>query len=93
MILEMCTVNYPLGKMITDTHKARVAIPPHHGCRRNVMDEGISVRFIQISPLRPLMCIFGGFLLFLLTFARLIYLLLIGAVINAFISSLLLLGM
>lgn len=55
------------------------------------MDKGISVRFIRISLLRPLMCIFREFLLFLLTFARLIYLLPISTIISAFISSLLLL--
>lgn len=87
---EICTVNYLLGKVITDTHKTIIAIPAGWGCGRNVMDVGISVRFIQISLLSTLMCIFRWVLLFLPTFPRLISLLHISTVISAFISSLLL---
>lgn len=87
----MCTIKYLLQEVITDTHKAIMATPACRGCGRNVMDEGISVGFIQVSFLRPLMCIFRVVLPFILTFARLVYLLPISTVISALISSLLLL--
>lgn len=90
-MLEMCTVKYPLEKIITDTHRNIMAIPAHRACGRNIMGEGISSGLFRFLFLRPLTCIFRGFLLFLLIFARLIYLSLISTIISAFISSLLLL--
>lgn len=47
-ILETWSPKYPLGKIITDTHEATMAIPAHCGCGRNAMAEGITGEKCQV---------------------------------------------